>query len=91
MEFGDRENINFGQLTKVIGSTTPNQNRTHKLADKIATIAGAGTYVGYDAAGNMTKSPTTSRWTTAYDLTYDAWNRLVKIQQGAGTVGTYAA
>lgn len=76
-------------LTRVSGSTTLNQNRTHNVANEISTIAASSTYVGYDSAGNMTKCPRTSSWTTAYDLTYDAWNRLIRIRQGAATVGTY--
>ncbi len=76
-------------MTKVNGSTTLNQNGTHTVVNEIEKIDLANTYVAYDSAGNMTKCPKTNSWTTAYDLTYDAWNRLVSIKQGAATVGTY--
>ena len=77
-------------LTKVNGSTTLNQSRTHTVVNEIEKIDLVSTYVAYDSAGDMTKCPKTSSWTTAYDLTYDAWNRLVKIQEGVATVATYA-
>jgi RHS repeat-associated protein len=77
-------------VTKVNGGTTLNQNRTHNKANEILTIAGSGSLIAQNAAGNITKVPKPSDWSTAYDLTYDAWNRLVKVMSGASTVATYA-
>ena len=34
----------------------------------------------------MTKLPKPSSWSAHYDLTYDAWNRLVKVAEGGATV-----
>ena len=39
-----------------------------------------------DAAGNMTKIPKPTSWTSHFDLTYDAWNRLVEVKDGYNTV-----
>jgi RHS repeat-associated protein len=36
---------------------------------------------GYDAAGNMTTVPQPADPTTSYTATYDAWNRLVKLEE----------
>ncbi|MFO0911688.1 MAG: RHS repeat-associated core domain-containing protein [Pirellulales bacterium] len=76
-------------LEKTSGSTTLNQNRTHNNANEIATIAGASTYVGHDAAGNMTKIPKPTNWSAAYDLVFDPWNRIVQVKDGGSTVATY--
>lgn len=42
-----------------------------------------------DAAGNTTTIPKPASLTTSYTLTYDAWNRLVKVADGGTTVVTY--
>ena len=74
----------------VTGNTKLNQNRTRKKANEILTIAGSSSLIAQNAAGNITKVPKPTDWTTAYDLTDDAWNRLVKVMDGASTVATYA-
>jgi RHS repeat-associated protein len=76
-------------LTKVAGSTTLNQNRTHNPVNEIATIAGSGSTVGYDPAGNMTTMPKVGAWGTAQTLKWDAWNRLVEIREGSTPIGQY--
>ncbi|MBX2851669.1 MAG: RHS repeat-associated core domain-containing protein, partial [Phycisphaeraceae bacterium] len=46
----------------------------------------------YDAAGNMTKRPAPEDpgdANDAHDITYDAWNRVVKIEDSTGTIATY--
>jgi len=43
----------------------------------------------HDQAGNMTKVPRPDDWDVLYDLTYDAWNRLVKVSAGEQTVAEY--
>ena len=44
-----------------------------------------------DAAGNMTSVPKPSSLSAAYTLTYDAWNRLVKVQDNASAdIATFA-
>jgi RHS repeat-associated protein len=76
-------------LTKVSGTTSLNQNRTHNPANEIQTIAGSSSLITQNAAGNITKTPKPSDWGSAYDLTYDAWNRLAKVMAGASTVATF--
>jgi RHS repeat-associated protein len=44
----------------------------------------------YSRAGNMTTIPKPADPTVAFTATYDAWNRLVKIAEGANTVAEYA-
>ena len=69
---------------------TLNQSRTHTKANEIATIAGASTYVVSDLNGNMTKLPKPDNWSAAFACVFDAWNRLVKVQDGATVVATYS-
>ncbi len=64
------------------------QERTHDAANEIVEIDEDDAFVSHDAAGNMTKTPKPSDWEAAFDLTYDAWNRLVQVD--AGDVAIYA-
>ena len=43
----------------------------------------------YNRAGNMTTIPQPADPTGSYAATYDAWNRLVKLQEGEDTVAEY--
>jgi RHS repeat-associated protein len=66
------------------GSTT--QSRTHNKANEVLTVTGDSTpwaTPAYDLAGNLTTAPQPGAEPTANTLTYDAWNRLVKVQAGA--------
>ncbi len=44
----------------------------------------------HDAAGNMTAVPQPDTPTSSYTLTWDAWNRLVKVVDGTTTIAEYA-
>jgi RHS repeat-associated protein len=84
------------------GSTTLAQFRTHNSVNEIdndnndantpsvATItASTGTNWAdpiYDKAGNMTALPYIGNLASNLDLTYDAWNRLVKVMGGPATL-----
>ncbi len=80
--------------TKVAGTTTLNQNRTHSKVNEITNItesAGpAWPTPGYDAAGNMTSGPQPLSPANGYVLTYDAWNRLMQLENGNTVVAAYA-
>jgi len=80
-------------LQKASGTTTLNQDRTHNDVNEISTItATTGTNWAdpvHDAAGNMTQIPKPSDLANSYDLTYDAWNRLVNVTDGASTVAEF--
>jgi hypothetical protein len=62
----------------------------HNQANEIAQIAGSSSHVAHDRAGNMTKVPKPDDWNAHFDLTYDAWNRLVEVMDGETTVAEYA-
>jgi len=66
------------------------QNRTHNAVNEMTAIAGISTHVAHDRAGNMTKTPKPDDWNAHFDLTYDAWNRLVKVEDGEDTVAEYS-
>lgn len=80
--------------TKVAGTTTLNQNRTHSTVNEITNITESTGPVwptpGYDAGGNMTSGPQPLSPTNGYVLTYDAWNRLVQLKNGNMVVAAYA-
>ena len=80
-------------VTKANGAVTLDQSRTHNRANEITGItatSGSTSPLGYDRDGNMTLMPKVGDWATGQTPTWDAWNRTVKITQGAATVGTYA-
>jgi RHS repeat-associated protein len=64
--------------------------RAHNKANEITAIAGSSTHVAHDRAGNMIKCPKPGTWEAAYDLKYDAWNRLVEVKEGTTVLATYA-
>jgi RHS repeat-associated protein len=77
-------------VTRVGGNAPMIQTRDHNKANEITFINEANTPVGYDGAGNMTVMPKVGAPGTAQQNTWDAWNRLVKVKEGATTVGKYA-
>jgi RHS repeat-associated protein len=77
-------------LTDFSQSPSLNQTRTHNKANEILTLSGSGAVQPvHSAAGNMTTMPKPGSWNTAYTCTWDAWNRLVKVMEGATLVGEY--
>jgi RHS repeat-associated protein len=58
------------------------QSRTHNPSNQITSISGPTGAVqpAYDPAGNMTRMPRPGDWSAAAELTWDAWNRLVKLR-----------
>jgi len=71
------------------GTLEVDQGRDHTKANEIESIDDAQTHVDHDAAGNMTKVPKPSSWADHYDLTYDAWQRLVKVVDGTTIIAEY--
>ena len=80
---------NFTQDNDGNGTNDLNQSRVYNEANEVTQIDSSVTHVAHDAAGNMTKVPTPVGWSAHYDLTWDAWNRLVKVADGAITVAEY--
>ena len=73
------------------------QDRTANTANEITDIGIAPDGTGadwinpvYDAAGNMTQIPQADTPADGFTATYDAWNRLVKLEDTGGVVATYA-
>ncbi|MEO8495591.1 MAG: RHS repeat-associated core domain-containing protein, partial [Planctomycetota bacterium] len=62
-----------------------NQTRTHNRVNEITDISNAvgqpvWTDPAYDDAGNMTLTPRPNAPTEGFTLTYDAWNRITKVE-----------
>ena len=77
-------------VNQVNGTTTLNQPRTHNAVNEVETISGSGSLMTQNAAGNMSKAPQPTDWSSVYTMTYDAWQRLVKVKSGSTTVAIYA-
>ena len=80
-------------LQKTSGSTDLNQDRTHNPVNEITgiteTVGTAWIDPVHDRAGNMTTLPKPSSPATGLTCTWDAWNRLVEVKEGATVVGRY--
>jgi len=77
-------------VNQVSGTTTLNQPRTHNAVNEVETISGSSALIQQNAAGNMVKAPQPTDWSSAYTMTYDAWQRLVKVKNGSTTTAIYA-
>jgi RHS repeat-associated protein len=80
-------------LQKTSGTTDLNQDRAHNPVNEITgiteTVGTAWVDPVHDQAGNMTTMPKPSGLNTALTCTWDAWNRLVEVKQGAVVMGHY--
>jgi RHS repeat-associated protein len=80
-------------LQKTSGTTDLNQDRAHNPVNEITgiteTVGTAWVDPVHDRAGNMTTMPKPSALNTALTCTWDAWNRLVEVKQGAVVMGRY--
>jgi len=85
---------NFREDNTGAGSWTLNQSRTsntvNEITDITETVGASWVTPVYSRAGNMTTMPQPASPASSYTATYDAWNRLVKITDGANTVSEYA-
>ncbi len=72
---------------------TLNQTRTHNTTNEITNITqsvgAAWPIPTHDDNGNMTSFPQPNSLTNSYDATWDAWNRLVKLEDGSDTVAEF--
>jgi RHS repeat-associated protein len=64
------------------------QSRTHNTVNEFSTMNQC-TVPTYDSAGNTITYPTPYMGSGAWDVLYDAWNRLVKITSGATNEAAY--
>jgi RHS repeat-associated protein len=80
---------NYKQDANGDGTFDLNQNRVHNKVNEITSIAGSTSYVANDKNGNMIKVSKPDNWSAAYDLVYDAWNRLVTVKSSSTVVASY--
>lgn len=77
------------------GTLTLAQQQTHNALNEITGITESGGQPqwptpAYDNNGNMTQCPQPVAMTSSYNLSFDAWNRLVQVSNtGGATVATY--
>jgi len=67
------------------GATT--QSRSHNAANEVSALSGnspAWAVPAYEAAGNVMNGPQAGNEAVRQHYTYDAWNRLVKVQADSG-------
>lgn len=84
---------NFRQDDTGNGAWDLSQNRSHNKVNEITDITESAGSIWvtpvYSKTGNMTTMPQLTDPTASFIATYDAWNRLVKIVEGANTVAEY--
>ena len=68
------------------GATPISQTRNHNDVNEIDDIDLSSDHVAHDDAGNMTRVPKPADWNAHYDLVYDAWNRLVKVNNAGSSI-----
>lgn len=66
-----------------------NSNDVNEITDITESAGSSWVTPAYSAAGNMTTMPQPADPASSYSATYDAWNRLVKIEDGANTISEY--
>ena len=64
-------------------------NKVNEITDITETTGPSWVTPVYSKAGNMTTVPKPADPTASFTATYDAWNRLVKIEEGDDTVAEY--
>ena len=68
---------------------TRTSNAVNEITDVAETTGPSWITPAYNRAGNMTTIPRPADPTQSYAATYDAWNRLVKLEEGQNTVAEY--
>lgn len=85
---GFKQDDNGNGTWDLIQSRTANP--VNEITDIAESVGPSWVTPAYNRAGNMTTMPQPANPTASYTATYDAWNRLVKIADGADTVSEYA-
>jgi RHS repeat-associated protein len=68
---------------------TRTSNKVNEIADISESTGPSWATPVYNRAGNMTTIPKPADPTQSFTATYDAWNRLVKLEDTSGTVAQY--
>jgi RHS repeat-associated protein len=83
-----------GYVQKTSGTTNLDQsravNRVNEITDISETTGTSWITPSYDKNGNMSVVPRPDDLANGYTCTYDAWNRLVKVEAGISTVAEYS-
>ncbi|MEZ6109493.1 MAG: hypothetical protein R3C99_00330 [Pirellulaceae bacterium] len=83
-----------GYVQKTDGTTDLNQQRSANTVNEITDITESTGFSWvtpvYDKNGNMTLMPQPENPTASFTCTYDAWNRMVKVEAGISTVAEYS-
>jgi RHS repeat-associated protein len=69
---------------------TRTANKVNEISDITETTGPSWITPAYNRAGNMTTMPKVADPTVSQTNTYDAWNRLTKVAEGATTISEYA-
>ena len=64
-------------------------NKVNEITNITETVGTSWTTPVYNKSGNMVTLPTPNNPTTSYTATYDAWNRLVKLEDDTNTITEY--
>ncbi len=78
-------------VQKSDGTTDLDQSRANNKDNQITQIDGSSDRVAHDKAGNTTQMPpdASGDWSKSLTLTWDAWNRIVEVEDEATEVGAY--
>ena len=83
-----------GYVQRTSGTTDLDQSRSvnpvNEITDITETTGTSWITPSYDKRGNMVVVPRPDDPANGYTCTYDAWNRLVKVEAGISVVATYA-
>lgn len=66
------------------------QNRVNEITNIARTVGANWATPEYDKNGNMSVIPQPKEMESTYQATWDAWNRLVKLEDGANIIAEYA-
>ena len=78
-------------IRKSDGSVDLDQTRVNNKDNQITQIDDSSDGIAHDLAGNTTQMPpdASGDWSKSLTITWDAWNRIVKVEDGATEVGAY--
>lgn len=73
------------------GTTVLDQSRKNNRDNQVTQFDGSDAGVAYDKAGNATLMPpdASGDWSKSYTLTWDGWNRLVKVELDSTEVAAF--
>ncbi len=77
---------NFSQTVVDAVTQTRTHNKVNEITNITETVGAAWATPAFDDAGNMTKIPHPSDLTSVFDATWDAWQRLVKLEKTVPTL-----